>query len=114
MRARQSNGYYEGYDWYSRLDVAYPDIRQWLEATALPDFDVTDLWWNPGESGWGMNLTQHPSGQVFGVWYTYAADSGPLWLVMTGGAWVTSRTFTGALYRTSGPAYTSRPSTRPG
>ena len=96
-------------DYYSRFDVAYPNIRQWLEATAPPDFDVTDLWWNPVEDGWGMNLTQHPSGQVFAVWYTYAADSGPLWLVMSGGQWTTSRTFTGKLYRTSGPAYTQLP-----
>ena len=103
--SRQTNGYYVGNDWYSRFDVAYADVRQWLEATSLPDFDVTDLWFDPSESGWGMNLTQHPSGNVFGVWYTYAADSGPLWLVMTGGSWVTSRTFTGALYRTSGPGY---------
>jgi lysyl endopeptidase len=94
-------------DYYSRLDVVYPDIRQWLNAQAAnqPDFDVTDLWWNAAESGWGLNLAQHPSGQIFGVWYTYAADYGPLWLVLSGGQWTTPRSFTGKLYRTAGPAY---------
>ncbi|HEX4943373.1 MAG TPA: hypothetical protein VFV55_03405, partial [Usitatibacteraceae bacterium] len=96
-------------DYYSRFDVAYPTLRQWLEAANLPEFDVTDLWWNPSEDGWGINLTQHPSGQVFAVWYTYAADSGPLWLVMSAGQWVTSRSFRGKLYRTSGPGYTQLP-----
>ena len=107
--SKQTNGYYVGDDWYSRFDQAYPVLRQWLEATALPDFDVSDLWWNPAENGWGMNLIQHPSGQVFAVWYTYATDSGPLWLVMSGGQWVNSRTFTGKLYRTSGPSYMQLP-----
>lgn len=92
-------------DYYSRFDVAYPALRTWLQATTVPEFDVTDLWYNPAESGWGINLTQHPSGQVFGLWYTYAADSGPLWLVMSSGQWTTGRTFTGKFYRTSGPAY---------
>ncbi|MBK6982039.1 MAG: hypothetical protein IPH30_11430 [Betaproteobacteria bacterium] len=96
-------------DYYSRFDAAYPILRQWLEATNLPDYDTTDLWWNPLENGWGINLTQHPSGQIFAVWYTYAADAGPLWLVMSGGQWTTSRTFTGKLYRTSGPAYNQLP-----
>jgi len=88
------------------LDVAYPDIRQWLEATALPDFDVTDLWWNPGESGWGMNLTQHPSGQC-SVWVHLCADSGPLWLVMTAVPG-DSRTFTAL---STAPAGRPTPST---
>jgi hypothetical protein len=92
-------------DWYSRLDQVYSVLAQWLTATALPDMDVTDLWYIPSESGWGLNLTQHPSNNVFGVWYTYASDFGPLWLVMAGGQWTTSRTFTGRLYRTSGPGY---------
>jgi lysyl endopeptidase len=92
-------------DLYSRFDVAYPALKPWLEATSLPAYDFTDLWYNAAESGWGLNLTQRPSGQVFGVWYTYAANGRPLWLVMSGGTWTTSRTFTGKLYRSSGPGY---------
>ena len=96
-------------DYFSRFDVAYPNLRPWLEATGLPDFDVTDLWWNAQESGWGMSLTQRPNGQVFAVWYTHAADSRPLWLAMSGGRWTTGRTFTGTLYRASGPGYAQQP-----
>jgi hypothetical protein len=107
--ARLPDGYYVGNDWFTRFDIAFPSIRPWLQATTLAEFDVTDLWYYPPEDGWGLNLTQHPSGQVFGVWYTYAADTGPLWLVMSGGQWTTPRTFVGKLYRTSGPAYDQLP-----
>lgn len=103
--SKQSNGYYVGSDFYSRFDAAYPSLRTWLEATGTPDFDVTDLWYLPSESGWGMNLVQHPSGKVFAVWYTYDTDFGPLWLVMPDSTWTTSRTLTGTLYRVSGPNY---------
>ena len=70
---------------------------------------MTDLWWNPRVNGRGINLTQHPSGQIFAMWYDYDADYGPLFLMMSSGQWITSRTFFGKLYRTSGPAYDQVP-----
>jgi hypothetical protein len=107
--ARLASGYYIGNDWFTRFDIAFPSIRPWLQATTLAEFDVSDLWWNPQENGRGINITQHPSGQVFAIWYTYAADTGPLWLVMPGGQWTTGRTFVGKLYRTAGPSYNKLP-----
>lgn len=107
--SRLSSGYYVGNDWFTRFDVAFPRIQPWLQATSLADFDVTDLWWNPLVNGRGLNLTQHPSGQIFAMWYNYDADYGPLYLMMSGGQWITSRTFFGKLYRTSGPAYDQVP-----
>jgi lysyl endopeptidase len=96
-----------GPDYYSRLDVAFPALRRFLApTTTTPALDATDLWYNPSESGWGLNLTQHASGQVFGVWYTYASTGRPLWLVMPGGAWSANGTvFTGQLYKVAGPSY---------
>jgi hypothetical protein len=107
--ARQPDGYYIGNDWFTRFDTAFPNLRPWLQATNLPQFDVTDLWWNPAENGWGINLTQKPNGTLVALWYTYAADTGPLWLIMSGGTWTTSRTFTGTLYRASGQPYSPLP-----
>ena len=72
---------------------------------ATPVFDVTDLWWNPQEPGWGLNLIQHATHQVFGVMYTYDTSRRPLWLVMAGGRWNTGLQFEGDLYRTTGPQY---------
>ena len=70
---------------------------------AAPAFDFSDLWWNPNESGWGLNLVQHASNQVFGVMYTYEAPNRPLWLVIPGGTWTSSLVFTGTIYRVNGP-----------
>ena len=66
----------------------------------------TGLWWNPSESGWGLNLTQHASNVIFGVWYTYESDGTATWYVMPGGSWTSSTTYSGALYATLGPAFT--------
>ena len=68
-----------------------------------PAFDFSDLWWNPNESGWGLNLVQHATNQVFGVMYTYEAPNRPLWLVIPGGTWTSGLQFTGTIYRVNGP-----------
>jgi len=49
----------------------YRSIWARVAATPVPAFDYTDLWWNAGESGWGLNLMQHASNVIFGVMYTY-------------------------------------------
>ena len=75
------------------------------EADPVPLHDFSDLWWNPNESGWGINLIQHPSHNIFGVMYTYDSTRRPLWFVLPGGHWATSSTFTGAWYQVAGPSY---------
>ena len=36
-----------------------------------------DLWWNPAESGWGINLA-HQGDTIVATWSTYGADGKPL------------------------------------
>ena len=67
-----------------------------------PEFDYTDLWFDATESGWGMNIVQHASGNVFAVIYTYDTPNRPMWFVMPGGSWTSSNVFTGNLYRVTG------------
>ena len=76
--------------------------------TAAPKWglDRTDLWWNPSESGWGLTIAQHGN-NMFGVWYTYAPSGQPLWVFLPGVQQQSVDTFTGALYTTTGPAYTA-------
>ena len=64
--------------------------------------NYTDLWWNPAEAGWGINLA-HQGDIIFAAWFTYNLDGSPLWLVATT---VKSGpgTYTGKLYRAVGPA----------
>lgn len=83
-------------------------------ATAIGSLDAatnyTDLWWAApagSESGWGINLTQEGS-TIFATWFTYDVDETPMWLVAT--ALQTSPgVFSGALYRTAGPAFNAVP-----
>ena len=81
----------------------------------------TGLWWNPAESGWGVNTT-HQGNILFATLFTYAPDGQPLWLVasnlsrvMEGGGYgmedydYESYVYTGPLYRTTGPAFDAQP-----
>jgi hypothetical protein len=69
-----------------------------------PTADYTDLWWNEAESGWGLNLIQHPSNIIFGVMYTYESPGRPAWFVLPSGTWTTAFSYTGDLYRVTGPS----------
>jgi hypothetical protein len=65
--------------------------------------DVSDLWWNPSESGWGMQLTQEAD-FVFATVYVYGPYGSPTWItgqLVGNGAGV----FSGPLYVTSGPSF---------
>ena len=73
-------------------------------APPVPAVDYTDLWWNEAESGWGLNLIQHPSNIVFGVMYTYESPGRPAWFVLPSGTWTTSFSYTGDFYRVTGPS----------
>ncbi len=52
-------------------------------ATLLPlaaqAADYTDLWWNPDESGWGVNVVQSDN-FMFVTFYIYGQDNKPTWL----------------------------------
>ena len=80
-----------------------------VSAQSVPAANFTDMWWNPSESGWGLNITQHAAtNKVFVVWYTYdpreesAGRNKPLWIVMPGGTWTSPTTLTGTAYVASG------------
>ncbi|MBX3715937.1 MAG: hypothetical protein KF738_08050 [Burkholderiales bacterium] len=73
--------------------------------------NYTALWWNPGESGWGLNIS-HQGDILFGTLFTYDATGRPLWLVMPAGERQgTSTTYNGTLYRTTGPPFNAVPFT---
>ncbi|MCY7387544.1 MAG: hypothetical protein LH481_05670 [Burkholderiales bacterium] len=68
--------------------------------------DLTDLWWNENESGWGVTAT-HQREVVFLTFFVYAADSRATFY--TGQATYVSQSasgaliFSGPLYETQGP-----------
>ena len=65
-------------------------VKKWicsLLLVASPAFantfnsDLSDLWWNANESGWGVSLTQQ-FGIIFAAWYTYDSSGKPVWYVV--------------------------------
>ena len=69
-----------------------------------------DLWYAApaaSESGWGMNFA-HQGDTIFATWFTYDGDGMPTWLSATL-AETSAGIYTGALIRTSGPAFNAVP-----
>jgi hypothetical protein len=68
-----------------------------------------DLWWNPAESGWGINFA-HQGDILFATLFTYGADGRSQWFVMSRGDRAGgTQTFEGTLYRTTGPPFDASP-----
>ena len=68
------------------------------------------LWWNapPGsEPGWGLAIA-HQGDTVFVTWFTYDVDGSPLWMVVAAPR-VGANTYSGTLYRATGPPFASVP-----
>ncbi len=74
--------------------------------------DYSGLWWNPAESGWGMNVIQQEQ-ILFITLFVYGPEA-PTWFVGANVPFVSAnaagdRTYTGALYRTSGTPFLQAP-----
>ncbi len=68
--------------------------------------DYTDLWYNPNESGWGLNLIQQ--GQtMFATLFVYGVGTVPQWFVASDiePAGTSTTQFSGQLFQTSGPYF---------
>jgi hypothetical protein len=64
---------------------------------------LSDLWWNPAESGWGLNIVEQGN-TLFGTLFVYDVAGRPKWysassLVFNGSAWV------GTLVESTGPYF---------
>jgi hypothetical protein len=67
-----------------------------------------DLWWNPGEPGWGVNVT-HQDNTLFATLFTYDSTGRDLWLVLANGARQADGSYSGTLYQTTGPVFNAQP-----
>ena len=70
--------------------------------------NYNDLWWDPSESGWGVNVAQQGS-TLFLTFFIYGTDSKPTWvtgqLSKTGYSMLGEPIFTGDIVVTTGPYY---------
>jgi hypothetical protein len=77
---------------------------------AAPAANYEGLWWNApagSESGWGINF-EHQGDVIFATWFTYDAAGKGWWLTMIASKTAPS-TYSGALYQTTGPAFSAMP-----
>lgn len=104
-----------GYHLFQGLDAEFAAattdfmVRQ-NAALGAPAAKFSALWYAfPAESepGWGVNVS-HQGDIVFATWFTYDA-AGPMWLVMPRMEKVSGNLFRGAIYRTTGPAFSAVP-----
>lgn len=71
-------------------------------------FNYQDLWWNPAESGWGINMAQQGT-VIFATLFTYAPGGRDLWIVAPGLRRQNDASYTGAIYTTRGPRFDASP-----
>jgi hypothetical protein len=73
--------------------------------------DQSDLWWNPNESGWGIQFVQRGNA-IFATMFVYDPAGNPTWYVATM-EWVGNTngvlTWSGDLYATRGPWFGTVP-----
>lgn len=78
-------------------------------ATAIAAPNYQGLWYGgEAESGWGVNVA-HQGDIFFVTWFTYDADGSQMWLVAPDVRRDAGGTFTGALFRTTGPPFDTMP-----
>jgi hypothetical protein len=72
--------------------------------------DQSDLWWNAGENGWGIQFVQRGN-TIFATMFVYDAAGNPTWYVATmdGTKAGNVLTFAGDLYKTHGPWFGTDP-----
>lgn len=92
----------------TRYQFSNPTTCTFTTADRSTSTNYQDLWWNPAESGWGVNLA-HQGNILFATLYTYDASGQPLWLSMSNGPLVGTRTYSGTLYRSTGPVFNANP-----
>ncbi len=77
------------------------------QALAGAAVNYQGLWFNPNESGWGINFA-HQGDLIFASWFTYDLAGKGTWLVTTASK-TTGATYTGQLFQGTGPAFNAVP-----
>lgn len=96
-------------DVYSRMDLVYPAISNWLNPSTPPppppvgpSRNYTGVWYKSDEGGWGLTLFQYPNGVLFGLVFAHDSARRPMWLQMDP-RWTGSDVAAGRMVRWSGP-----------
>jgi lysyl endopeptidase len=93
-------------DDYSRLDVAFPSIAQFLAptATAGPSVAHSGAWFNASESGWGLTWFEYPNNGKLGLMFIYDSTGKADWYELAG-TWTGTDVHSGNMRHNTGPAF---------
>ncbi|HEX4779527.1 MAG TPA: DVUA0089 family protein [Usitatibacter sp.] len=67
-----------------------------------------DLWWNPSESGWGVNVT-HQGDVIFATLFDYDLTGQGTWYVLANAPKLSGGVYSGDLFRVTGPVFNASP-----
>ncbi len=95
-------------DQFSRFDLAYPSISQYLAPTggvfAGPTRDNSGVWYVPAESGWGVTAYQYNNTDqvLFVTWYVFDSTGKANWYQIVG-TWTGTDVNSGPVRKYTGP-----------
>jgi hypothetical protein len=99
-----------GYLWTLSTPQLQAIVTALAPAAPTSSLNYTGMWWNPSESGWGINVS-HQGDIVFATLFTYDSTGAPMWVMMTGLLQSDGQTYAGDLYQVNGPAFNAQPFT---
>jgi hypothetical protein len=96
-------------DGSTRVNSATNFIGGTVSVTAAapppPALNYQGLWWNAGESGWGINFA-HQGDRIFATWYTYDTAGKAWWLTMLAQRTTPAgNVYTGTIFVDTGPPF---------
>lgn len=79
-------------------------------ATGAHANNYQDLWWNPNESGWGINISQQGD-VMFATWFIYGAGNQATWIFLSRAvrSGATGNTFSGDIFQATGTPFAEVP-----
>lgn len=87
-------------------EALYRDTARAVAGEPAAALNLTDLWHNAADPGWGVFL-DHQGATLFAVLFVHDVAGHPTWFVMSEGVRQPDGSYTGDLYRTRGPAETA-------
>lgn len=98
-------------DYYSRLDLVYPSISQYLAPAVVtfgPTHDNTGAWYPLAESGWGLTFSYfpNPNKALFGLMFVYSTTGAAKWYEVDG-TWTANDVHSGTVYLYTGPNWST-------
>jgi hypothetical protein len=70
--------------------------------------NYSDIWWNPAESGWGIQVA-HSGTTLFATWYTYDESNRQTFLILADGQFTAANVWSGNIYKPTGAPYSLIP-----